>query len=147
MLAQKAIVTEIYNNRVEVEYQVNSSCSGCASEDNCGVGTVAKAFVGKTNRISINTSLILSKGQHVLIETLESNILLTSAITYLLPLFGLLIFSIIGQEVFVNQLGYFKFSSVIFGFIGGGIAQQLGKFWLKKNVNTQPIIVITQGHF
>ena len=147
MLAQKAIVTEIFENRVEVEYQVSSSCSGCASEDSCGVGTVAKAFTGKTNRVSVNTSLILSKGQHVFIETLESNILFTSAVTYLLPLFGLLTFSVIAQETLNIQSGLSQLLPISIGFVGGFIVQQLGKLWLNKNIDTQPIIVITQTQY
>jgi len=147
MLVQKAIVTQTFDNSVEVEYQVSSSCSGCVSEDNCGVGTVAKAFTGKTNKVSIETSLILSKGQHVLIETLEANILLTSAVTYLFPLLGLLLFSVAAQEALNPQTGIGQLLPIIIGISGGVIAQRLGKLWLKRNINAQPIIVISQAQY
>lgn len=142
MLTQKAIVTNVFTQSVEVEYEVNSTCSGCASQDSCGVGTVAKAFNGKTKKISIDTSLILSKGQHVFIETLESNILMTSAITYLLPLIGLLITSVIAQKLLVEQAGFDSYYAIIVGFIGGFLAQRIGRYWLKIKSNAQPDIVI-----
>lgn len=106
MLEQKAIITQTFTGAVEIEYEVNSSCSGCASEDNCGVGTVAKAFAGKTQRTRLNTSLVLSVGQWVTIGTIESNVLIAASITYLLPLVGLLGASVLAQNLLVEQWGF-----------------------------------------
>jgi len=142
MLKQKAIVTNVFNKSVEVEYEVNSTCSSCSSQDSCGVGTVAKAFNGKTKKISVETSLILSKGQHVFIETLESNVLMTSAVTYLLPLVGLLISSVIGQKLLVEQAGLASYYAIFLGLLGGFLAQRLGRYWLKIKSVSQPDIVI-----
>jgi len=142
MLTQKAIVTNVFAQSVEVEYEINSTCSSCASQDSCGVGTVAKAFNRKTKKMTVETSLILSKGQHVFIETLESNVLMASAITYLLPLFGLLLSSVIAQKLLVEQAGLESYYAVFVGVVGGFLAQRLGRYWLKIKSTAQPDIVI-----
>lgn len=147
MLEQKAIITQTFTGAVEVEYEVNSSCSGCASEDNCGVGTVAKAFSGKTQRTRLNTSLVLSVGQWVTIGTIESNVLIAASITYLLPLVGLLVASIFAQSLLVEQWGFASYNAVLFGIAGGFVAQRFGRYWLKNNTKSQPEIVIVNGGF
>lgn len=147
MLAQKALVTKVYNDSVDVQYDVNSSCSGCASEDNCGVGTVAKAFSGKTQTTRLDTSLVLSVGQWVTLETNEDNLLLAACITYMLPLFGLIMTSVIGQYILVELLSMPNYSAIFFGIIGGVLAQRFGRYWLSTYTKKQPKMVIQSGNF
>ncbi len=147
MLEQKALVKEVFHGSVELEYEINSSCSGCASENNCGVGTVAKAFSGKTQRIKVSTNNILSVGQWVTIGTKEANILAASAITYLLPLFGLLIGGILGQKWLVELLALPSLSAVGLAIMTALLSQQFGKYWLNKNQNLSPSIIIVSPHF
>jgi len=147
MLKQKAIVTQTYVDGVDVEYEVNSSCSSCASEDSCGVGTVAKAFSGKTQRIRLYSSLVLSIGQTITIGTQESNILIAASITYLLPLVGLISGSVLGQSFLVGYWGLESYSAIFMGIAGGFIAQRVGRYWLKNNIDSQPKIVIVSGDF
>jgi len=147
MLEQKAIVTEIYADGVEVEYEINSSCSSCASEDSCGVGTVAKAFSGKTQRTRLYSSLILSIGQTITIGTQESNILIAASITYLLPLVGLISGSLVGQSLLVGFLSLENYSAILMGIASGFLAQRIGRHWLKNHSDSQPEIVIVSGNF
>ena len=147
MLEQKALVKEVFHGSVELEYEINSSCSGCASENSCGVGTVAKAFSGKTQRIKVSTNNILSVGQWVTIGTKEANILAASAITYLLPLFGLLIGGILGQKWLVELLEMPSLSAVGTAVVTAIFSQQLGKYWLNNNQDLSPSIVIISPRF
>lgn len=147
MLEQKALVRDVFHGSVELEYELNSSCSGCASENSCGVGTVAKAFSGKTQRIKVDTDNILSVGQWVTIGTKEANILAASAITYLLPLFGLLIGGILGQKWLVELLGMPAISAIGLAIVTAILSQQFGKFWLNKNQDLSPSIVIISPRF
>lgn len=142
MLEQKALVKQVFNDGVELEYELNSSCSGCASEESCGVGTVAKAFSGKTHTIKIATKRILSVGQWVTIATQEANVLIAACITYLLPLFGLLLGSVIGQKILVERLMLASPIAIGTGIVSAIIAQQFGKYWLNTNRYNSPQIVI-----
>lgn len=97
MITHKALVTKVMVGEVEVEVAVESSCSGCSSADNCGVGTVSKAFSGKTQLLTVATERILAPGQWVTIATQESNLLVLAALTYLFPLLGLLLMGGLAQ--------------------------------------------------
>lgn len=119
MIKQQACVTQVFDGKVELECALNSSCSGCSNESSCGVGTVAKAFSGKTQRITVTTSLILSPGQWVTIGTGEENLLLHAFITYFFPLFGLLGAGLIGQLVLVEYLQWPRVSALFIAFVGG----------------------------
>lgn len=147
MIEQKALVRDVFHNGVELEYELNSSCSGCVSEDSCGVGTVAKAFNGKTQRIKVSTNQILNVGQWVTIATKEANVLVASAVTYLLPLLGLLLGSIVGQKWLVDTLALANYSAILFGISCGVLSQQLGKFWLRKNSHLSPSTIIVAPHY
>lgn len=147
MLVQKALVTKVYSNSVDVEYNLNTSCSGCASEDNCGVGTVAKAFNGKTQTTRLDTTLVLSVGQWITIKTNENNLLVTAAITYLLPLLGLIIASVMSQKILVDQMAMPNYSAIFCGLLGGVLAQRIGRYWLVTHIKNQPKMVIHSGNF
>lgn len=127
MIKQQARVTQVFDQEVELECALNSTCSGCSNESNCGVGTVAKAFSGKTQLIRVNTSLILHPGQWVTIATVESSLLMQSFITYLFPLFGLLGAGIFGQWFLVEKLGFPDLSALLCAILGGYISFLLAK--------------------
>jgi len=104
MIKQQALVTQVMIGQVEVEVAIESSCSGCNSADNCGVGTVSKAFSGKTQHLEIETQRILHVGQWVTIATQEGNLLMLAALTYLMPLTGLLLVGLITQPLFDSEV-------------------------------------------
>ena len=137
MLKQKALVTEVMLGQVEVEVAIESTCSGCSSNDTCGVGTVAKAFTGKTQRIIVATNRILSTGQWVEVATEESNLLILAALTYLLPLFGLVLTGLIAQQVFTVEI-----IAVLSSFTGAVLFHLLAKRIIKTRESQLPTISI-----
>ena len=143
MIEQRAVVTRVMASEVEVEVELQSSCSGCHSADNCGVGTVAKAFTAKTQRLNIATNLILNPGQQVTIATAESGVLTLAALTYLLPLFGLLFFAVIAQQVLVNSSGLAEWWAIAMALSGGYIFHHLAKKIIQSKVKAQQVIIVS----
>ncbi|NRA61476.1 MAG: SoxR reducing system RseC family protein [Psychrobium sp.] len=147
MLEQRALVTQVFAQQVEVEIEIQSSCSGCSSQDSCSVGTVAKAFSGKTQRLRIDTQLILNTGQWVTIATVESSVLFLAAITYLLPLAGLLSVGVLTQWLLVDVLKMQAWLAVVSAVAGGYFAFLIGRFLVQRDSTKQPHIEIVSGHF
>ncbi|NRA69591.1 MAG: SoxR reducing system RseC family protein [Gammaproteobacteria bacterium] len=137
MLKQPALVTKVMNGKVEVEVAIESSCSGCNAADTCGVGTVAKAFSGQTQHLIVNTDRIVAVGQWITIATQESNLLNLAAITYLLPLFGLLVTGLIAQQIFTSEG-----PAIIASLIGGYGLHLIAKHLIKLREKKLPTISI-----
>jgi len=142
VIKQQARVSKVYNDKVELECALNSSCSGCSNESNCGVGTVAKAFSGKTQLISVNTTLILSPGQWVTIGIAEDNLLLQAFVTYLFPLLGLLGMGMLGQWFFVDTLELPSLVGLLSGLCGGYLSFIGAKYTIKRLGDRSPEIKI-----
>jgi len=142
VIEQKARVTKVLGDKVELECALNSTCSGCSNESNCGVGTVAKAFSGKTQQIVVNSSLIVSPGQWVTIATVEQNLLLHAFVTYLFPLLGLLVAGSIGQYLLVEVLVLPEWLAIVTSFVGGFASYKLGKNVIARLDDNIPVIEI-----
>ncbi len=142
MIKQQARVTQIFDQEVELECALNSTCSGCSNEPSCGVGTVAKAFSGKTQLIRIKTTLILNPGQWVTIGTAESSLLTQAFITYLFPLFGLLAAGLFGQWLFVDSLALPDFSALLCSLAGGYLSFRLARKVINRLGDSEPNIQI-----
>ena len=147
MLEQRALVTQVFAQQVEVEIEIHSTCGGCSSQDSCSVGTVAKAFSGKTQLLRIDTQLILNRGQWVTIATVESRVLFLAAITYLLPLFGLLGFGVMAQWLVVDVLHLAPWLAVLGGVFGAYLSFRVGRYIVARDSTKQPHIEIVAAHF
>jgi hypothetical protein len=60
----------------------------------------------------------------------------------LLPLFGLLSGGILGQKWLVELLALPSLSAVGLAIMTAILSQQFGKYWLNKNQNLSPCIII-----
>lgn len=106
MLEQRAQVVAILPGKVELAVALQSSCSHCHSADTCGSGTVARAFSAKSQQLIVETSLELARGQWVRLGIEQRGVLALAAVTYLLPLLGLIWAGALGQLWLVESLGY-----------------------------------------
>lgn len=147
MIEQKARVTQIFDNAVEVECEVSSTCSGCSNESQCGVGTVAKAFTGKTQLINIPTSRVLSPGQWVTIATAENNLLAHAFVTYFFPLLGLLFAGLFGQWLLVEKLLLPDYLAIACGVLGGYLSFLFGGKVLSRFDGNAPSIEIVGADY
>jgi len=84
----KIIDIKIINNEkiAIVECISKSACKSCASNDNCGVGVVAKGLSNKAHRLSMpyKEGMMINESIELLIE--NKDIVKSSMIVYVIPL-------------------------------------------------------------
>ena len=119
MLEQRAQVIDVRPGQVELAVNLESACGSCHSADTCSSGTVAKAFVNKRQRLLLNTSLVLGKGQWVRLGVEQQGVTALAAITYLLPLLGLILAGLVGQLWWVDGLGWPEPAALGLALVGG----------------------------
>ena len=82
---------------VLVETQIKSTCGNCEAQSNCGTGAIAKVFARKRETLQFQLNEMVEVGQKVSLGIPEENLLKASAMVYCLPLFTLVLSSLIGQ--------------------------------------------------
>lgn len=89
---------------IRVQSNVKSTCSGCNQLDNCGSGLISKAMPQKKLLVDLVTDVDVDVGDIIIIGLTENSFLKAAAQVYLLPILGLIVFSAIGQYLFIERI-------------------------------------------
>jgi sigma-E factor negative regulatory protein RseC len=138
MIKERARVITVNHNEVTVVSEIKSSCKGCSQVDNCGSGQIAKALPHAKLKLTLkydveNTGKVLIPGDSIMLALPEKDVLASAGQVYLLPLFGLISFSAIGQWLFKQQLLSHELYGLAIGFLGAYIGFRFAKF-IQKNL-------------
>ena len=149
MIKELAKVVAIKAGNVTVTSQIKSTCGGCAQVKSCGSGQVAKALPQPKLRLTLPYDVnllgrVLKPGDSVVLAIPEKHVLSSAGQVYLLPLFGLISFSAIGQWLFKQQILSHELIALSFGLLGGYLGYRFAKFKQndsKQSINLQPRII------
>ncbi len=146
MMEEIARVVDYQQGWATVEVELKSACNHCASSENCGTSTIAKAFSVKTQRFSLPADKPCQQGDLLKVGLPESVIIKAAALVYLLPLFGLFMFAIFGHILAVGLDMNTNTSAMVFAVIGASIAWIIGKrLAAKLEAQASPVIIAYLG--
>ena len=91
---------QTHGNRVEIQMQRQSACDHCDLNRGCGTGAIGRLLGHRSKPLIIETSIPLKSGDRVLLGMPDASFLRASVLIYLLPLFSLVLFAILGQLIF-----------------------------------------------
>lgn len=140
-MEELATVTDISPDNITVISQIKSTCNSCAQVDSCANGQVAKAIPQKKLSFTLSKPKLLEKnaimiGDCVVITVPEVEVLHSAWQVYLLPVFGLFMFSAMGQWLIQKNILAHELIGVVIGIIGGYLGYRLAKY-LASNPNKQ----------
>lgn len=119
MIESKAQVLWYQRGRAAVQAEQQSACAHCSSAEGCGSSVLNKALGQRHHTIEIACDSPLKPGQWVLIGVPERGLVLASMITYMLPLFGLIV-GAVGGQLLATQLLLGEVVSIVGGALGLG---------------------------
>jgi sigma-E factor negative regulatory protein RseC len=131
-LTKNEAANNTVNNKITVEREIKSSCSGCKQVDNCGSGQVAKAFPQPKLSLDLYTDLPVKIGDTVVIGLSDKHLLLSAWQVYLWPLLGLVIASVLGQWFVDNEIFSHELIAIAFGVLGGYLGFCLARHQQKR---------------
>jgi sigma-E factor negative regulatory protein RseC len=131
-LTENEATDTIVSNKITVESEIKSSCSGCKQVDNCGSGQVAKAFPQPKLSLDLYTDLPVKIGDKVVIGLSDKHLLLSAWQVYLWPLLGLVIASALGQWLVDNEIFSHELIAIAFGVLGGYLGFCLARHQQKR---------------
>ncbi|GGP85735.1 sigma E factor positive regulatory protein RseC [Shewanella ulleungensis] len=146
MMEEIARVVDYQQGWATVEVELKSACNHCASSENCGTSTIAKAFSVKTQRFSLPADKPCREGDLLKVGLPESVIIKAAALVYLLPLLGLFVFATFGHLFAAGLDLSTNAFAMIFGAIGAVIAWFIGKHLASKiEMDASPVIIAYLG--
>lgn len=132
-MEELAEVIAIENGMISVVSQVKSSCNSCSQVSTCASGQVAKAIPHKKLSFTLPLSALLNNqqiqvGDCVVLTLAEADVLQSAWQVYLLPVFGLLSFSAIGQWLKMQAVLSHELLALGVGLLGGYLGYRLAKY-------------------
>jgi len=128
MIIETAIVKSVTGDQVSVQCESQSACNHCHASDNCGTGTVAKAFPHRTHRFTVTKTADVVVGDKIEIGLPEKNLLTSAMLVYLLPLATILFSLGVGQ--YLSQVFQFDGEGLII--LAAFIGAYFGFAWTRK---------------
>ncbi|AZG74270.1 SoxR reducing system RseC family protein [Shewanella livingstonensis] len=146
MMEEIARVVDYQQGWATVEVELKSACNHCASSENCGTSTIAKAFSVQTQRFSLPSDKTCHVGDLLKIGLPESVIIKAAALVYLLPLFGLFLCALVGQMLAAGVGLSTNGFAMAFGAVGALVAWFIGKhFAAQLEADATPVIIAYLG--
>lgn len=105
MIEQLAVVERLEGTHAFVRTSVKTTCHGCAQNQHCGTGIVAKNLTPKSELLAVTADKNVAVGDTVKIGLPETSVLKASTLVYLLPLFTVLLSSV-GGSLILPVIGF-----------------------------------------
>lgn len=99
MIESKAQVIWWRDGRALVRAEQQSSCAHCGSHSECGTSVLSKAFGKRNYQVEIVAQQPLQAGEWVVIGVPEQGLVLASLLVYILPLLGVIIGAVLGEQL------------------------------------------------
>jgi sigma-E factor negative regulatory protein RseC len=123
MIEEHAQVIKLDNNPqfAWVETQRQSSCGNCEGKSSCGTQVLSKVLAQRSNHVKVLNSCHAKKGDWVTIGIDEQSLLSGSFYLYFVPLFTMIIFSLLAT-IFSHSLNLnsimIDVNAIVFAVVG-----------------------------
>lgn len=97
MIEETGVITRVEAQYIVVTTQVKTTCGSCVAQDNCGTGTIARAFADKQQELRFPCEQHVEVGQQVKLGIPEQALLNASVLMYMLPMITLVASALFAQ--------------------------------------------------
>lgn len=148
MIEEVGRVAAVDEQHIWIETEIKTTCSACQANDNCGTGTIAKAFSPKTETLKLPRFQNVKVGQQVKLGIPEKSLLSASALVYMLPLLVMVISAVLGpfllaQLALEHELFVVAFTllttSASFAWVRHHISQQAPERYQPRLLEVLPV--------
>ncbi len=119
-------VVAIETNALWVETQQQTTCGNCAAQKGCGQGLLQQLYPARQNDLRVllgadDSATPYAIGDRVEFCLPDHIIVAGSALLYLVPVAGLLLGAVVGEQFFVNELAIIGAAFAGFCFAAAGV--------------------------
>ncbi len=137
MIEEQAQVVEIKGNQLVLQAQTQSACGSCAANKGCGTSVLSKVVGRKFSRFQASNNIDAEVGDTVVVGISEDALLKGSVVMYVIPVLGMLVFSLMADFVLNAQLGYRDLAVAASGIAGLVFGALLSKQYFQRAASIQ----------
>lgn len=115
MIEENAVVIDVNEQQVLLETQRKSACQSCSVKSGCGTSTLSKVVGQRSSQFAVDKTLDVKIGDTVVVAIDENALVQGSLLIYLFPLIFMMMFGILVEYFFANEL--ITILSVVVSFI------------------------------
>ncbi|RDH84729.1 MAG: polyurethanase [endosymbiont of Galathealinum brachiosum] len=115
MIEENAVVIDVNEQQVLLETQRKSACQSCSVKSGCGTSTLSKVVGNRSSQFAVDNTLDVKVGDTVVVAIDENALVQGSLLIYLFPLIFMMMFGILVEYFFSNEL--ITIASVVSGFV------------------------------
>jgi len=117
MIEKTAVVISTNQGYAWIKSDETTSCSGCTS-GGCSSNSLFSGMDKKLGKMQVSNPLHAKPGEQVIVGLPSDGLLKSSLLAYLLPLLGMLVFSLLGSEIFVWMGSSSELGAILLGIAG-----------------------------
>lgn len=144
MIEQTAKVVTLKQGYAWVEPLSKANCGGCKSKSACSSSGAFDFLKPASEKIYVQNPIHARPGEEVVIGMHHKALLMYSLFAYMLPLVSMLVFAILGNQLFLALGQHADFGAILTGIAGLLSGLKLAG-WLAQNIakseNANPVIL------
>lgn len=144
MIEQTARVVTLKRGYAWVEPLTKANCSGCKSKPACASSGAFDFLKPATEKIYVQNPIHARPGEEVVVGMHPKALLIYSLFAYMLPLVSMLVFAILGNQLFLALSLHADFGAILTGIAGLLSGLKLAG-WLAQNIakseDANPVIL------
>ena len=118
MIEKTAVVISTNQGSAWVKAEGIESCGSCSSSGACSSKSIFSKNDESSERMRVANPFHAQPGDHVIVGLPSDGLLKSSLLAYLLPLMSLIVFSMLGSEVFLFLGGNAELGATLMGVAG-----------------------------
>lgn len=131
MIEERARVIGVEGGIAEVVAEQTEACTACSAKGGCGTSLLAGWFPKRRLVFRLSNDIGASAGDTVIIGLEEGYLQRGSALLYAVPLVGLLLGAVIGEQFSMRMGHSSELAAVLMGLLG-----LIGALWLVRRLTT-----------
>jgi len=136
MIEESALVVSADNNEIVIEILKKSSCGSCNVNKACGTGIISNYLKPKSIKVNLENTVDAKVGDTIIVGINERVFLLGSFLMYILPLFFILAFALLGDFIAnISRVNHTEFFIIVMSGIGFVFSFILMRVLLKNKLN------------
>jgi len=144
MIEEQAQVIEIDGEQLILQAQTQSACGSCAAKKGCGTSVLSKVVGRKFTRFQVENSIGAVVGDTVVVGISEDALLKGSAMMYIIPILGMLVFALAADYFLDAFIEYRDLATAVYGIMGLIFGSLVSKWYFQRQASNQrftPVIL------
>jgi len=137
VIEEQAQVVEVLGSQLVLQAQTQSACGSCSASKGCGTSVLSKVIGRKFTRFQAENNIGAEVGDTVVVGISEDALLTGSLVMYIIPIMGMLVFSLIANVYLEAVADYRDLAIATAGIMGLVFGSMMSRWYFLRQGSRQ----------